>query len=128
MHLIINSIKVTFFQFPHKINAKINFGKIINIPNLLDLASMKAYELGGRAKWKDYVDLYFILKNHFSLKQVIENTIIVFGEFFNAKLFKEQLSFFEDINYSEPIIYVGKERPSEQEIKDFLTEQALIEF
>jgi len=128
MHLIIDTIKVTFFQFPHKINAKIDFNKIINTPTLLDLASMKAYALGGRAKWKDYVDLYFILKHHFTLHQIIENTITVFGHFFNAKLFKEQLSYFEDINYSEPINYVGSERPTEQQIKDFLIEQALIEF
>ena len=28
--------------------------------DLLDLAAMKAYALGRRSKWKDYVDLYFL--------------------------------------------------------------------
>ncbi len=51
MHIVINSVKITFFLFPYKI--------IHSIPPLLDLAAMKTYALGGRAKWKDYVDLYF---------------------------------------------------------------------
>jgi len=128
MHLIINSVKLTFFQFPHKINATINLNNIIKIPNLIDLAAMKAYALGGRAKWKDYVDLYFILKNHYSLKQITDNSLKIFGDFFNSKLFKEQLTYFNDINYTEPIIYLGQEQPTENEIKDFLVEQALTEF
>jgi effector-binding domain-containing protein len=85
---------------------------------------MMTYALGGRAKWKDYVDLYFILKNHFSLNQIIDNTDIVFGNFFNAKLLLEQLSFYEDIDNSEPVIYLN-EKPSDEKIKTFLTETAL---
>ncbi|MBN2663712.1 MAG: hypothetical protein JXR68_08695 [Bacteroidales bacterium] len=128
MHLIINSVKFTFFQFPHKISSSINYENIIKMPDLLNLTSMKFYALGGRAKWKDYVDIYFLLKNHIHFKNAIENTQKVFGTFFNAKLLKEQLSYFADVDYSEPVTYVGKEQPTEQEIKEFLTEQALIEF
>ncbi len=128
MHLIIDSVKVTFFQFPHTINPSSDFNKIINLPSLLDLASMKAYALGGRAKWKDYVDLYFIIKYNFSVQDIIQNTQRIFGTFFNPKLFKEQLSWFEDIDYSEPIIYFGEIRPSETEIKAFLTQVSLDPF
>ena len=52
MHLVINSIKGTFYNFPFKIENLIDFKDIIRIPSLLDLAAMKAYSLGGRAKWK----------------------------------------------------------------------------
>jgi hypothetical protein len=34
--------------------------KHISLPTLLSLAAMKAFALGRRAKWKDYVDLFFI--------------------------------------------------------------------
>jgi len=61
IHLIVNSVKMTFLSFPFKNIQLKNFNNIIKIPALLDLAAMKAYALGGRAKWKDYVDLYFIL-------------------------------------------------------------------
>ncbi|MBW6441419.1 hypothetical protein K0B04_00730 [Patescibacteria group bacterium] len=32
--------------------------------DVLTLGAMKAFALGKRAKWKDYVDLFFILKIH----------------------------------------------------------------
>ena len=57
MHVIINSVIITFFNFPREINPVMDFNEIIGIPSLLDLAAMKAYALGGRAKWKDYVDI-----------------------------------------------------------------------
>jgi hypothetical protein len=38
------------------------------------------------------------------------------------------MAYFDDIDYSEPIIYIGKEQPSEQQVKEFLINQALIEF
>jgi len=53
---------------------------------------MKAFALGRRAKWKDYVDLYFILKNHYSLSQLADRTFEIFGSLFSEKLFRQQLS------------------------------------
>ncbi len=38
LHLIVNNVKITFFQYPFAINATIDFRKIIKIPSLLDLA------------------------------------------------------------------------------------------
>jgi len=128
LHIVIDGVKFTFFNYPFTIEHKLKFENYISIPNLSDLAAMKAYALGGRAKWKDYVDTYFILKQNISLNSISEKAKSIFHEKFNKKLFHQQLSYFDDINYSEPIIYVGHQRPSEQEIKDFLTEQALIEF
>lgn len=66
--LLINNVKVTFYTFPFNVEADINFEEIIKIPSLLNLAAMKAYALGNRSKWKDYVDLYFNNKKLFHLK------------------------------------------------------------
>ncbi len=128
MHIVIEGVKFTFLNYLFSIEKKIKFENYISMPTLLDLAAMKAFALGGRAKWKDYVDLYFILKQNIKLNSICDKAKSIFADKFNKKLFHQQLSYFEDINYSEPIIYVGNQRPSEQEIKDFLTEQALIEF
>ena len=54
--LIVNSVKMTFYKFPYEVPAIIPFDDTIKIPALIDLAAMKAYALGGRGKWKDYVD------------------------------------------------------------------------
>ena len=127
MHLIVNEVKITYFQYPYKIDAKCNFDNIINIPKLIDLAAMKVYALGGRAKWKDYVDLYFILKYHLTIKQIVSKANEIFDTFFNEKLFREQLSYFNDIDYTESVSYIKKE-VTEEEIKHFLTKAATTEF
>jgi len=127
MHLVISGVKLTFFQYPYKIKSEHNLENIINVPGLIDLAAMKAYALGGRAKWKDYVDIYFILKDHHSVKEISNKAKEIYKEFFNEKLFKEQLSWFKDIDYSESVTFI-KEKPKEDEIKQFLIEAATTEF
>ena len=94
------------------------------INKLLDLASMKAYALGRRAKWKDYVDLYFILKGHATLNQLAQNADRIFGGMFNEKLFREQLSYFEDIDYSEKIDYLPGKSVADISIREFLVMKA----
>jgi len=121
MHLIVNSVKMTFFDFPTKISSPVDFEGIIKMPELLDLAAMKAYALGGRAKWKDYVDLYFIMKEHYTLKEISEKAKEVFHTFFNEKLFREQLTYFKDIDHSEKLEYMG------EEVEDEIIKRGLIE-
>ena len=88
---------------------------------------MKAFALNRRAKWKDYVDLYFIMKDHYSLKQIITEADNIFGSAFNSQLFRRQLSYFDDINYTEKVEYVSE--PLEDEIiKAFLTEMSFSPF
>ncbi|MCD4790363.1 MAG: nucleotidyl transferase AbiEii/AbiGii toxin family protein [Bacteroidales bacterium] len=124
MHLIVNNVKITFFLYPHKIDSKHNFDNIIKLPELIDLAAMKAYALGGRAKWKDYVDVYFLLKKYFSFSDIAKRAKQIFGSFFNEKLFKEQLSYFTDVDYSEEVEFMPGYETGDFEIKQFLTEIA----
>jgi len=94
------------------------------MPTLLSLASMKAFALGRRSKWKDYVDLFFILNNHFSVHEICKEACINFPSQFSEKLFREQLAFHKDIDYSEPVEYLGP-IVSEEEIKKFLISKAI---
>ena len=84
---------------------------------------MKALALGGSAKWKDYVDLYFLLKDHCSLKEIELKAREMFGNAFSTKLFRQQLTYFDDIDYSEEVFYTNEET-SKQEIKSFLIDVA----
>ena len=118
-----NGVKITFFNYPFEIEYKDNLDGIIKIPDLLTLAAMKAYALGMRAKWKDYVDLYFIIKDHFSIDKIIKKGRKVFGNEFNRKIFRTQLSYFDDINYAEKISY----KPG-FEVDDKTVKKALVEF
>lgn len=123
LNVNVNEVKFTFYQFPFKINAPENHEDILRLPTLLDLAAMKAYALGRRSKWKDYVDLYFILKEHFNIEQISKRTIELFGQLFSEKLFRAQLCYFEDIDYSETVEFLYEDI-DEEEIRAFLTDKA----
>jgi len=123
--IIINGVHFTFFQYPYKIAYDSKWSKIIKCPDLLTLAAMKAHALGRRAKWKDYVDLYFILKDHYSLKDIVGKAKKIFGPEFNEKIFRTQLAYFDDVNYSEEVIYLPGYEVSEQKIKKALIEYSL---
>lgn len=120
---IISDVRFTFFEYPYPISAPVDLDNIIKLPNLLTLAAMKAYALGKRAKWKDYVDLYFILIDHHSYQEVTQQTQKIFGPLFNEKLFRQQLTYYQDVNYSEPIEYL-KEAVEQKEIENYLTQLA----
>ena len=124
LHLLLNNVKLTFFNFPFIIDHPIKVDSFITMPSLLSLASMKAFALGRRSKWKDYVDLYFILKKNYIVKQISKKASLNFPSQFSEKLFREQLAFHKDIDYSEPVEYLVP-AVSEEEIKSFLIDKAL---
>jgi hypothetical protein len=124
LHLMVHETKVTFFSFPFSIEHNQKVKDLINMPSLLDLSSMKAFALGRRAKWKDYVDLYYILKYHLSFSEIVVAAIRNFGYQFSEKLFREQLAFHKDIDYSEPVDFLVPS-VSEEEIRAFLIDKAI---
>ena len=120
---VINGVLFTFFRYPFKINYEVDFDKTLKIPSLLTLAAMKIFALGRRAKWKDYVDLYFIIKDFHSLSEIVEHAKSIFKNEFNEKICREQLAYFQDINYSERIKYLKG-----FEVNDKIIKKELIEF
>jgi hypothetical protein len=120
-HLILEGVKLTFFCFPYQVHAEHKFFKTIKLPSLLTLGAMKALALGGRNKWKDYVDLSFILKIH-SLREVSDTATELFAGAFNERLFKEQLTYFDDIDYAEEVEFLPGYGVSAKEVKQFLTD------
>lgn len=120
-----NKVKVTFYNYPYKIEYKKKFDEIIKMPDLLTLAAMKAFALGQRAKWKDYADLYFIMKDYFTFKEISKKGSKIFGPEFNEKLFRIQLSYFDDVNYDEAIEFLPGFEAGEEKIKKSLIEFSL---
>lgn len=124
LNMILNKVKITFFQYPFEIDNPCKYEDVFKLPDLLTLAAMKAYTLRRRSKWKDYVDLYYILKNYYSVNQISKKATAIYGDLFSEKLFRAQLCYFKDINHSEPVIFIS-DSPSENEIKTFLTQTAI---
>jgi hypothetical protein len=85
---------------------------------------MKAYALGRRSKWKDYVDLYFLLRDHVALPELIHRAKALFKGAFNAKLFLEQLCYFDDVDMTEQVDFTDEAVP-DATIKEWLTLKAM---
>ena len=125
MNLIVNDVKLTFFQYPFPVEPVAKFDTYFRLPSLLQLAAMKAYALGRRSKWKDYVDLYFLLRDHFTIADITVCATRLFGELFSEKMFRSQLCYFDDIDYTEAVDWLIPNPPSDDEIKQALTEIAV---
>ncbi len=123
LHLLINNVKITFFSFPYCVLHPIRVDSYITVPSLLSLAAMKAFALGRRAKWKDYVDIYFILHDYFTIEEICREAEKIFNPQFSGKLFRQQLAFHKDIDYSEAVEYLVQP-VSDDEIKSFLIDKA----
>jgi len=122
--ITVNGVRLTFLNYPFNIKYTEKLEHTIKIPDILTLGAMKAFALGKRAKWKDYVDLYFIFRKH-SLEEVTQKSAQIFGNEFNGKLFRERLSYYEDIDYTEQIVFMPKSSVSNEEIKKNLIEISL---
>ena len=113
----VNSVQFTFFHYPFEIEFSEHFEKSLRMPDLLTLAAMKAYALGRRAKWKDYVDLYFIINTYHSIEKIVKRGKDIFAGEFNERIFREQLAYFKDIDYSEQVEFLPGFEVSEEIIK-----------
>ncbi|MBU1200278.1 nucleotidyl transferase AbiEii/AbiGii toxin family protein [Patescibacteria group bacterium] len=106
--LLTEQIKLTFFCFPFPHLHPPIKSNSINLFSLTDLASNKAYVIGRRGEWKDYVDLYFcLLGKHVNIYTILKETEQRFKGNFDKKLFWEQLVYYQDLKDFK-IDYVGK--------------------
>lgn len=113
------SVYVTFFYDGYKPLFDPIETEYLDLLDIKDIAANKAFTIGRRPKWRDYVDLYFLLKKDYI---TFENLILMskkkFGAGFTEKLFFEQLIYWGDIeDYN--IEYLA-ENIEPQVIKDFL--------
>jgi len=121
----INGVQFTFFHYPFAIKFSKEFDGILKMPDILTLGAMKAHALGRRAKWKDYVDLYFIINKYHSIEKIIRKAKELFKGEFNERILREQISYFEDMNYSEEVEFLPGFETDDEKIKKALVEFSL---
>jgi len=117
-----NEVNITLVDYYYKPLFKKVFTPSIPLYSVKDIAADKAHTIGRRAAWRDYVDLFFILKEEYTdIFELIKLAEKKFGVEFNPKLFLEQLVYFEDLKISK-ITFV-KEKYSPRQIQDFLKQK-----
>jgi hypothetical protein len=113
------NIKIDFVYYWYPLISPLIKTPFVNLASISDIAADKAETVGRRATWRDYVDIFFILKwGLFSLKEIVALAKKKFGGEFNELLFLEQLVFFKDLEMTE--IKFFKEKYSESKIKRYL--------
>lgn len=134
----ISGIKVTFLAYPFPlVNPLIEGQKLsqnlsgIKLAHSSEIALMKAYALGRRITFRDYIDLYFLLKHRLvSIKYILEKASKKFmidkETVFSPKLFLQQLVYTRDIEDKEAAIdtLLG-EKVSSKEIEEFLRQEVM---
>jgi len=115
-------INITFVYYPYKNVSTLIKTPYLNLASIQDIAADKAYTVGRRALWRDYVDIFFLLKKRkVSLAKIIQLAQKKFGGGFNENLFLEQLTYYDDIEVAK--VDFLRESYTEKEIKSFLEEE-----
>jgi len=118
-----DKVKVSFVFFPFPPLHRLVKTKSISLFSLLDLASNKAYTIGRRGEYRDYVDLFFLLKNGLKLADIIKEAESRFGGAFSKRLFLQQLVYFDDFKDYQ-IDFLGQSYSTKEILKFF---QSLIQ-
>lgn len=114
--IFINDIKISFTRYPFPIISDLVECEKVKLAGIKEIAAMKAYAIGRRGSYKDYIDLYFIISEGLaSLEEIINISEKKFGLEFNSRLFLEQLTYLEDIEDTDILFLENKVGKSELE-------------
>lgn len=118
---VVGGIKVTFLYYPFPTYFdQIETEKGLVLFPVKQIALQKAYTIGRRGEYRDYFDLYTILKTgQTTLDELISTARQVYGSVFDEKLFLEQLVYLGDISNFEIISASEDPPPSPEEIKQY---------
>lgn len=115
-------VEVSFVRHPYPLLLPPVQTPYISLFHMNDLAANKAYVIGRRPAWRDYVDLFVLIKwNLYTIDSLIRLGEQKFTGEFNPKLFLQQLVFFDDIKVVDTAFL--KDSYTAEEIKAFLSEQ-----
>ena len=91
-------LKLTVVSHPYPPLYKLIKTDGLPLFDLRDLASNKANIIGRRGTWRDYVDLYFLLKEKIViLDQIMKEAKVRFKEEFDPRRFLDQLTYTKDL-------------------------------
>lgn len=116
---MVNEVKVSLFHYPYPFLDKKVHWKGIEIAGIIDIAAMKVMAITQRGAKRDFVDLYFILKDTPFLK-VAENLIQRYGaDRINPVNIGKATVYFSDAETDPEPRYCGKEKPEWNSVKRF---------
>jgi predicted nucleotidyltransferase component of viral defense system len=116
--LIDSEMKVSFMKYGYSIVSAPIDTDFFRLASILDIGLMKLSAITSRAELKDYVDVFFILKQ-ISLQELLEKNKIKHPAL-DEMIVLKSLTFFEDINMQEIIWQKGFEISFDEIKKDLI--------
>jgi predicted nucleotidyltransferase component of viral defense system len=117
--VIIDNTKITFLYYPFSQVLQLETDNGIQILSIKEILATKAYSVGRRGVYKDYVDLYVGLnENLITLSEILDIAKKKYGLVFNDRLFLEQLLYLDDVEEIE-IAMINRILPTKKELINF---------
>src|SRR3989344_3263545 len=120
--VFVRGVKLTFLSYPFPPVLKL--ASLDGLPTLSvkEIGATKAYTIGRRGAFKDYIDLYFILKEAYaSLEEIIVLAQKKYGSEFNDRLFLEQLAYLDDLD-EEPVVLLREKSLTRKDLGVFFAD------
>lgn len=118
----IQNISISLVYYWYKPIYKTIDAEFLKIFDYRDISFDKAHTIGRRATWRDYFDLFYILKQGLcSVEGIIQGARKKFGVEFSPEQFLTQLCYFDDLKEYN-LKFVEKQYEPE-EIKTYLTNE-----
>lgn len=113
----VGQVKLSFLTYPYELVDELIEAEFLNLASIKDIAGMKLSAITSRSTLKDYVDLYFILKQY-TLEELLNFCKDKFPKL-DIGLVLKSLVYFDDL-IEEPIIFKEGNRVSFDEIQKTL--------
>lgn len=122
LEVVLNGVLISFFYYDYPLVEPLLKFNSIKIASLSDIGLMKLASIVGRGSKKDFIDIYFILKEHTSLEQLLILSKEKFKEVpsFNIQAL-QALVYFEDADLERMPKMIREVNWTE--VKDFIRKQ-----
>lgn len=101
-------IKITFLYYPFLVMEPFVDADGVSLLSIPEIGAIKAYTIGRRGSYKDYIDIHAIISGKYAtLEQILHLAEQKFGNEFNGRLFLEQLIYLDDIEDTD-IIFLSQ--------------------
>lgn len=118
--LLIQGVKHTFLHYPFPVVLPFEKNSI-DLLSAKEILATKAYTIGRRGAFKDYIDLYAGINFGISsFQEIINLALEKYDDAFNDRLFLEQTVYLDDIT-EDTIIMIGRSAPTKQDIANFFS-------
>lgn len=94
----VNGVSLSFIFYPFPVIQSLKEFQGVAMLSVSEIGATKAYTLGRRATYKDYVDLYYLIAERYvTLSELLSLAQKKYKHDFDPRLFLEQLLYLEDV-------------------------------